>query len=269
MKPAIPLLATAVALTFCVSGALSQPASPAPKPTSDASATKPNPEPIAGNRATVPNADTLPERTFYLKNMSQVSEATEIFTAIRQVPPANSRAVLIPSQNAIIIRATPDDTALAQKIIDDFDRPRKTYRLTFTVTEVDGTKPVGVQHYSMVVASGQQTTLKQGSRVPLVTGSLDAGGKTQSTQVSYIDVGMNFDATLSESGNGAELRSTVERSSVAPEVSGVGPQDPVVRSTSVKGEAHLIAGDPLMLGSADIPDSTRHLEVGVVMERLP
>jgi type II secretory pathway component GspD/PulD (secretin) len=265
MKPAIPLLAATFAVMLAGADAIAQGLPAAPKPTSGATADKVSPPPVSVRL----DADQLPERTFYLKNVSQGSEANEVFTALRNLLPASTKALLVPSQDAIVIRGTPDDIAATQKLLDELDRPRKTYRLSFTVTEVDGTKPVGVQHYSMVVASGQQTTLKQGSRVPLVTGSLDAGGKTQSTQISYIDVGMNFDATLVELGNGAELRSTVERSSAAPELSGVGPQDPVVRATSVKGEAHLVPGVPLVLGSADIPDSTRHLDVEVVMERLP
>ncbi len=46
----------------------------------------------------------------------------------------------------------------------------------------------------------------------------------------------------------------------------MGPQDPVVRQTSVEGTAFLTAGKPVVLGSLDIPGSTRHLDVDVMME---
>jgi len=77
---------------------------------------------------------------------------------------------------------------------------------------------------------------------------------------------MNFDATLDEFANGVRLRSKVEQSSIAEEKSGVGAQDPIVRQTVMESTSFLTQGKPLMLGSVDIPGSTRHLDVEVVME---
>jgi type II secretory pathway component GspD/PulD (secretin) len=159
------------------------------------------------------------------------------------------------------MRATPDELAQAQKIINDLDRPKKTYRLTFTISEMDSGKRIGVQHFAMIATSGQRTVAKQGSRVPIVTGST-----TDGSSVQYLDIGLNFDATMSENSNGAMLRAKVEQTNVAEERSGVGPQDPVVRQTILESTSFLQAGKPLVLGSMDIPGSTRHLDVDVVME---
>ena len=136
---------------------------------------------------------------------------------------------------------------------------------------------VGTQHFSMVVVSGQQTTLKQGSKVPIATGSYNATATTGAnavgagvqTQFTYLDIGMSFDMTLQSMGSDSRLKYNVEQSSLAPETSGVGPQDPIVRQTSLKGEATLTPGKPTMLGSVDIPGSTRHLDVEVLMAPLP
>jgi type II secretory pathway component GspD/PulD (secretin) len=219
-----------------------------------------------------PNPDTLPVRTFYLNNVSQQSDSNEIVTSIRNILPVNTAKIYaVPSQNAIVVRATPDDLALAQKIITDLDRPKKNYRLTYTVTEIDGGKQIGVQHYSMIMTSGQTTSLKLGNKVPIATGSYSAGGTNSGpmqTQYSYVDVGMNFDATLTEMGNNAMLKSSVDRSSVAPEKSDVGAQ-PIVRQAALRGESFLAPGKPLVLGSMDIPGSTSHLQLEVVMEPLP
>jgi hypothetical protein len=162
-----------------------------------------------------------------------------------------------------------------QKLLNDVDRPKKTYRLTYTITEMEGGKRVGTQHFAMVVASGQPTKLKQGSKVPVATGSYstnasgaNANGSGVQTQFTYLDVGMNFEATLDEFTNGVRLRSSVEQLSVAEEKSGVGAQDPIVRQTSLAGASFLSPGKPLMLGSLDIPGSTRHLDIEVVMEQL-
>ena len=131
---------------------------------------------------------------------------------------------------------------------------------------MDGGKRVGTQHFAMVVVSGQRTTLKQGSKVPVVTGSYNPGTSTAQTQMTYLDVGMNFDATLDESATGVRLRTKVEQSSIAEEKSGVGAQDPIVRQAVMEGTSFLTLGKPLVLGSLDILGSTRRLDIEVVLE---
>ena len=218
--------------------------------------------------------DDLTVQTFYLTNASQQSDANEEVTALRNLLPSDDKVYLVANQNAVTVRATADDIALVQKLLTDLDRPRKSYRLTYTVSEKDGGKLVRTEQYAMVVTSGQTTTLKQGSKVPLVTGSYSAGASDKTpagvqTQMTYIDVGMNFDATLIGMGDNAMLKSSVEQSSIAPETSGVGPQDPIVRQTSLKGVALLAPGKPQVLGSLDIPGSTTHLDIEVLMQPLP
>jgi type II secretory pathway component GspD/PulD (secretin) len=205
--------------------------------------------------------DTRPFQTFYLTHATQQNDANEITVAIRNLMSPSVKIYLVPSQNAITMRATPEEMALAQKIINDLDRPRKTYRLTFTVSEMDSGKRIGVQHFAMIVTSGQRALVKQGSRVPIVIGSSNEGN-----QVQYLDIGLNFDATVIEVANGAKLSAKVEQTNVAEEKSGVGPQDPVVRQTMLESTSFLQPGKPLVLGSLDIPGSTRHLDVDVMME---
>jgi hypothetical protein len=62
----------------------------------------------------------------------------------------------------------------------------------------------------MIGVTGLRTTLKQGSKVPVVTGTYNPGGPSAQNQMTYVDVGMNFDATLDEFANGVRLRSKVE-----------------------------------------------------------
>jgi type II secretory pathway component GspD/PulD (secretin) len=213
------------------------------------------------------------ERTVYLNNAVQQSDANEVVTMLRNALDMCDKIYLVANQGAIVMEAPPDQLALAQKLITDLDRPKKNYRLTFTVTELDGSKQIGTQHFAMVAVSGQDTVLKQGSKIPVATGSYSAGGSNSAgvqTQFTYIDVGMNFDATLTEMGNNAMLKSSVEQSSVAPERSVIaGVQEPIVRQSSLKGESLLAPGKPLALGSMDIPGSTSHLNIEVLMEPLP
>jgi type II secretory pathway component GspD/PulD (secretin) len=216
-----------------------------------------------------PRVDLRPFQTFYLSNVSAQNDANEVTVALRNLLPPDVKIYLVPNQNAITMRANADELALAQKIISDLDRPKKTYRLTYTTVESEGSKRIGVQHFAMIVTAGQRTVLKQGNKVPIATGSYSATGSTGAqTQFTYIDVGMNFDATLDELANGARLHSKVEQLSMAEQTSGVGLEDPIIRQSILEGTSFLTLGKPLVLGSIDIPGSTRHLDVEVVMERV-
>jgi type II secretory pathway component GspD/PulD (secretin) len=220
----------------------------------------------SGSDVTPANPGALSFRTFYLTNVSQVSDANDLTNALRNLLDPHDKVYLVPSPFAIVVQGTPDQLVLAQKLLSDLDRPKKTYRLTYTLTETDDGKRVGTQHFAMVVVTGQRTVLKQGSKVPIVTGSYTAGSSGEKTEVTYLDVGMNFDATLDEFVNGVRLRTKVEELSLAEEKSGMGPQDPVIRQSLLESTSFLTPGKPLVLGSVDIPGSTRHLDVEVVME---
>jgi hypothetical protein len=171
----------------------------------------------------------------------------------------------VPSQSAISIRASAEDLALAQKILADLDKTKKIYRLTYTMTERDGGKPIGVQHFSIIVASGSRTDFKQGSRVPILTVATNPAAGSN-TEVTYIDIGQDIEASLDGYLDGVRLRTKVVQSSIAEDRSGVGAQDPVIRQTTLEGTSTLVQGKPLVLGSLDVPGSTRHQEVEVVSE---
>jgi hypothetical protein len=66
--------------------------------------------------------------------------------------------------------------------------------------------------------------------------------------------------------NGVEVTSRLDQSSVSEEESSVGKSDPVIRQATLENTALLTPGKPVMLGSLDIPGSTRHLDVEVVIE---
>ena len=209
-------------------------------------------------------------KTFYLTNQSSQNDTNEILVAIRNMVSAHDKIYLVSSQNAIVVDAPAQEMGKIQKIIDDLDRPRKTYRLTYTIAEYDGTKRVGVNHYSMVVITGQVATLKQGSKVPVATGSYNPGTKESDiqTQFTYLDVGINISASLDETEHGARLNSKVEQSSVSEKTTISNVEEPVIRQSILSGTSSLMLNKPLMLGSVDIVGSTRHLDVEVIMEQV-
>jgi hypothetical protein len=202
--------------------------------------------------------------TFFLTNASQQTELNDIQTDLRNMlPMAKIYGVITP--NAISIQGSAEDLAKARKIIAELDHPRKAYRLTYTVTETDGGKPARTEHFSMVVLTGGRTMLKQGGRAPIVTGSFDSGNVKSETQVQYVDVGLNIDASL----DGERLHSKIEQSSLAEEKPVGGGQDPMIRQTVLDGISNLSMDKPVVLGTLDIPGTTRHEEIAVAAELVP
>jgi len=268
MKLIHGFFATALAVAFCVPAAFAQSA-----PAADTPAAKPALEPPCSRS----NIAACPTQVFTVNNIDGNDLYNNLEAPLNRSLSNNAKITTMSTSttghNAIVVRGTPDDLETAQKVINDLDRPKKNYRLTYTVTELDGSKQIGTEHYAMVMTSGQATTLKLGSKIPVATGTYSAGGSTPAgvqTQFTYVDVGMDFDATLTEMGNNAMLKSSVEQSSVAPETSEVaGAHEPIIRQASLRGETFLTPGKPVALGSMDIPGSTSRLQIEVLMEPLP
>jgi len=204
-------------------------------------------------------------QTIYLSNVTQQNDLTDILNDLRNMIP-HAKLVADPPQKAISIHGTADDIQLAEKIVADLDRSRKTYRLVFTIAEADNGKRSGGQSFSLVATSGEKAVFKQGSKVPIVTGSFDSGSSAANTQVQYLDVGLSVEVTVDSFADGLRLNSKFEQSAMSEEKSGVGPQDPVVRQSVLNDTLTLVLGKPVVLGSIDIPGGTRRQEIEVVAE---
>lgn len=210
-----------------------------------------------------PDADQATQ-TFFLKDVTQMNDINDITTDLRNVM-NRAKIYALASDNAITIRATPEDLQQAQKLIAELDRPKKVYRVTFTITESDGGRKTGTQHFSLVAADGNKSYVKQGNRVPIVTGSFDKDGAGPTTQIQYLDVGINIEAAVT----GVGLRTKIEQTSVSDEKSNVGIQDPLVRQTTMEATSTFVPGKAVALGSIDIPGTTRHEDIEFVAELVP
>ncbi len=82
----------------------------------------------------------LAVQTFYLSNSSQPNDGNEILTGLRLLLDPSAHLYLVPSQNAIVIRATTDQLLLAQKLINDFDRAKAEVVMDVAVLEVNKDK---------------------------------------------------------------------------------------------------------------------------------
>src|SRR5215468_3028832 len=78
-------------------------------------------------------------KTFYLSNLSQPTELQDLVNAMRTLLEV-SRIQQLPSQGAIVVRGTPDQMALAQKLVDDLDKAKPEVLVEVAVMQVSRDK---------------------------------------------------------------------------------------------------------------------------------
>ena len=74
-------------------------------------------------------------QTFYLTNAWQQNDLNDVQTALRNVL-TSAKIYGVASQNAIVMRGTPDELLLAQKLINDLDKARAEVVVDIAVLEV-------------------------------------------------------------------------------------------------------------------------------------
>ena len=103
--------------------------------------------------------DVQAVQTFYLTNAWQQNDLNDVQTALRNVLP-NAKVYGVASQNAIVMRATPDELLLAAKLINDLDKPRSEVVVDIGVLEVSKNweKNLGISWPSTVSVALQNPT---------------------------------------------------------------------------------------------------------------
>jgi general secretion pathway protein D len=265
----------------------------------------------------------------------QAQDLTEIVTGLRQLLDLK-RIQQLNAQNAIIIRASPDQLAIAEKMIRDIDKAKPEVVIQVQVLEarLDKMRNLGIlpgqsasigivppgttttttngtntntngtstssttniltlqnlthlngSNYSVTLPSftanallndsstkiiqnpevrsvdGQPAKLRIGDRVPVATGSFQAGvgvGSTAgsgfvnplvNTQFQYIDVGVNVDITPRVHPNHeVSLKVSVEVSSVTGQSNIGGIQQPIISQRKLDHEIRLKEGEASILG---------------------
>jgi general secretion pathway protein D len=110
-------------------------------------------------------------KTFYLSNLSQPTELQDVVNAMRTILEV-SRIQQLPSQGAIVVRGTPDQMALAQKLVDDLDKAKPEVLVEVAVMQVSKDKmhTLGVNPPTSVTVALQSnintTTTTPGTTTP-------------------------------------------------------------------------------------------------------
>ena len=265
-------------------------------------------------------------RTFYLSNTVTPQDLTEIVTGLRSLFDLK-RIQQLNSQNAIIVRATPDVLTLVGKVLNDVDKAKPEVVIQVEVLEArsDRMRNLGVSpgqsasiainpnattttgstttstttnnttlttlrtlngnDYSVTLPNftanavltdtftkiiqnpelrsvdGQQAKLKIGDRIPIATGSFQAGvgvgavgsaglvNPLVNTQFQYQDVGVNIDITPRVHPNReVSLKTKIEVSSVTGTSTIGGISQPIISQRVVEHDIRLKDGEAFILG---------------------
>jgi general secretion pathway protein D len=288
-------------------------------------------------------------KTFYLSNTVQAQDLTEIVTGLRQLLDLK-RLQQVNSQNAIIVRDTPDKVALAGKMIADIDKAKpevviqvevlqaRTDRLrdlgilpgqtisasispANNTTTTSGTTSTTTNNGSVTVSQlrhltnndinltlptltanailtdtytkiiqnpeirsidGQPAKLKIGDKIPVATGSFQAGvgvgaagagglvNPLVNTQFQYLDVGVNVDITPRVHPNHEiSMKVKVEVSSQTGVATIGGIQQPIISQRTIEHDIRLKEGEVSVLGGLFETTDTKTLNGWPGLAKVP
>ncbi len=99
-------------------------------------------------------------QTFYLTNVAAANDLNEVLNAVRNLMDTTVKLQAVPSQDAIVMRGTPDQLLLAQNIIDDLDKAKQEVVIDVAVMEVsrDLMRNIGIQLPGSVSVTLQSST---------------------------------------------------------------------------------------------------------------
>ena len=126
-------------------------------------------------------------KTFYLSNLSQPTELQDVVNALRQILEI-SRIQPLPSEGAIVVRGTPDQIALAHKLVSDLDRSRPEVVVDVAVLQTSRKKDrtLGINPPTTATVQLQ----------PNVTTSSSSGSGSTTTPSSSGSINLNQLASL-------------------------------------------------------------------------
>ena len=116
-------------------------------------------------------------RTFYLNNLSQPNELQDLVNILRTLLDTQ-RLQQFPSQQAIVVRGTPDQIAMAEKLIEDLDKSKPEVVVEVAIMQVtrDKLRNLGINPPTSVSVALQQSNATS----PTTTSVTGTAGNTAS-----------------------------------------------------------------------------------------
>jgi general secretion pathway protein D len=133
-------------------------------------------------------------KTFYLSNLSQPTELQDVVNAMRQILEI-ARIQPLPSEGAIVVRGTPDQVALAEKLVGDLDKAKPEVVVDVAVLQItkDKSRTLGISPpTSMTIQLQPNVTAGTSS----TTGTTTTGSTTTTTSSTTAGINLNSLANL-------------------------------------------------------------------------
>jgi general secretion pathway protein D len=133
-------------------------------------------------------------KTFYLSNLSQPTELQDVVNAIRAVLDVQRVQQLL-SQNALVVRGTPDQIALAEKLVEDLDKARPEVIIDIAVMQVskDKSRTLGFSPPTSATVT-LQSNINTTTTTPTTNGTTTTPSSTTGTGLNLNTLG-NLNAT--------------------------------------------------------------------------
>jgi general secretion pathway protein D len=137
-------------------------------------------------------------KTFYLSNLSQPTELQDVVNALRQILEI-ARIQPLPSEGAIVVRGSPDQIALAEKLVDDLDRAKPEVVVDVAVLQItkDKSRTLGISpptSMSVALQPNVNTTTGTTSTTSTTTTTSTTGTTTSNGSINLNSLG-NLNAT--------------------------------------------------------------------------
>jgi general secretion pathway protein D len=134
-------------------------------------------------------------KTFYLANLSQPTELQDVVNALRQILEI-SRIQPLTSQGALVVRGTPDQIALAQKLVSDLDKAKPEVIVEVAVMQVskDRMRTLGVSPPTSATVALQNNINTTGTTTGGTTTTTTSGTSGTPNQINLNRIG-NLNAT--------------------------------------------------------------------------
>ena len=148
---------------------------------------------------------------------------------------------------------------------NDSHEPGHSYRLDFTISELEDGKKINSRQYSINLNSGEGNEIKIGTRVPV---------EAKQGEFQYLDVGTSIWCRLRDRTDIAWLSNDVMLQ-VRSDLSNFAIPDqqaqnmrPIIRQVKIDSSAIATVGKQMVVGSADDPNSKRQFQLEVMVTRL-
>lgn len=139
-------------------------------------------------------------KTFYLTNLSQPTELQDVVNAIRAVLDVQRVQQLL-SQNALVVRGTPDQIALAQKLVEDLDKARPEVIIDIAIMQVskDRSRTLGLNPPTSATVT-LQNNITNSTTTGTTNGTTTTGTTGSNTGINLNTLGSlnatNFQVTI-------------------------------------------------------------------------